>query len=103
MEQALIEIRRDPLLELSDKNELSLEILAEKINELLNKDFQKLISILYRMDINESRLRLMLHENQDKDAGMLIAGMMVERQAQKIQSRKDSRQPENDIDEDETW
>jgi hypothetical protein len=80
-----------------------MEFLAEKINELLNKDFQRLVSILYRMDINESKLRALLQNNPDTDAGILIAEMMVERESQKIKTRRESSRRDNNIDEEEKW
>ena len=85
------------------ENELRMEFLAEKINKLLNNDFQRLVSILYRMDINESKLRALLQNNPDTDAGILIAEMMVERESQKIKTRRESSRRDNNIDEKEKW
>jgi len=64
-------------------------LLAERINDMINKDFDALIQLLYRIDINESRLRLLLQENQASDAGRLIARMILERQWQKILTRRE--------------
>src|SRR5687768_29812 len=80
-----------------------LKSLAARINDLLNHDFQKLISILYRMDISESKLRRLLEENKTMDAGLIIANLMIEREVQKIQSRKESAQKNNEIKDDESW
>lgn len=77
--------------------------LADKLNEWIDKDFQKLISVLYRMDISEPKLRLLLQNNSGTDAGMLIAELMIERQAEKIKSRQQFRRRDNDIDEKEKW
>lgn len=76
---------------------------ADKLNEWIEKDFQKLISVLYRMDISEPKLRLLLQNNPGTDAGMLIAELMIERQAEKIKSRQLYRKRDNDIDETEKW
>jgi len=81
----------------------SRRLLAEKINELIRADFSKLISILYRVDVSEERLKSLLQANEDKDAGIIIADLMIERQSQKIKSRRQSAQRENDIDENEKW
>ena len=77
--------------------------LSNRINDLLNNDFQKLISILYRMDINEKKLRALLNENKNTDAGLIIAKMMIEREAQKIKSRKESSPKKNDLSDEEKW
>ena len=86
--------------------EISFEQLKEKlcaeINYLVQKDFQKLVSILYRVDVNETKLKNLLQEKQDKDAGEIIAELILERQLQKIKSRQQFRR-ENDISDDEKW
>lgn len=82
---------------------LNRQALAAKINELLLGNFQQLISILYRMDVSEAKLRLLLKENPDTDAGLIITDLVIERQAQKIKSRREFRQRDNDISEEEKW
>ena len=85
-----------------DVSSLTMLKLADAINELLNNDFQKLISILYRMDINEAKLRLLLKDNPGSDAAMIIANLMIERQAQKIKSRQEHRR-DSSISDEESW
>ena len=77
--------------------------LEEKINGLLVGDFDRLISILYRMDVSELKLKQLLKENQAEDAAKIIALLMIERQAEKIKSRQQFSQRDNDIDENEKW
>ena len=79
-------------------------ILAGYINSLISNNFNKLISILYRLDINESKLKQLLANNPGEDAGMIIADLIIERQMQKQISReKFSGKGENNIDENEKW
>jgi hypothetical protein len=78
------------------------QVLAEKINEIINKDFQKLISILYRVDVSEQKLRKLLQENANTDAGVLIADLMIEREEEKIRSRHQNMRDEN-ISDNEKW
>jgi hypothetical protein len=80
-----------------------LKLLAERINFLIMNDFNKLIHILYRADINEKKLNHILSQNKDEDAGKLIAILYVERHLQKIKSRQDNRRENNDITEEEKW
>jgi hypothetical protein len=81
-----------------------LKDLEEKINSLMVGDFDKLISILYRMDVSELKLKQLLKENQAEDAAKIIAALMVERQVEKIKSRRQfSQRDNNNIDEDEKW
>ena len=75
--------------------------LAVYINELILHDFNKLVSLLYRIDINESKLKNLLQTNPDTDAGIMIAKMIIDRQLQKIELRK-SFKSERESDE-ERW
>lgn len=103
-QEAIQKVEQDLGLVAGQKeNDVRMEFLAKKINELLNKDFQRLVAILYRMDVNESKLRALLQKNPDTDAGILIAEMMVERESQKIKTRRESSRRENNIDEEEKW
>lgn len=69
----------------------SLQIFEEKltayINELISKNFEKLISILYRIDVSEQKLKQELAHASDSNAGAVIARLMIERQVQKIKTR----------------
>ena len=80
-----------------------LQLLADKINYLIVNDFNKLISILYRADINETKLNIILSENRNEDAGKLIALLFIERQMQKIKSRQETRDNLNGDSEEEKW
>lgn len=72
------------------------------INELINKDFERLISLLYRIDINEKDLKSLLKENNSTDSAVIIASLIIERQLQKIKSRQQLKNDEN-ISENERW
>lgn len=65
--------------------------LADHINHLINHDFNRLVSILYRIDVNEKKLKDVLKENQIETAGNIIANLIIERQLQKIRSRRENR------------
>jgi len=90
------------LFETSKSHSFTKQELVDKINELINSDFQKLVSILYRLDISEPRLKLLLKENPNVDAGLIIADLMIERQLQKAKSRQEYKRDEN-ISDDEKW
>ena len=78
------------------------EQLSSHINFLIQSDFQKLVSILYRVDVSESKLKHMLKETRGDDAADIIADLIIERQLQKIKSRQQHRNDEN-ISNDEKW
>jgi hypothetical protein len=77
--------------------------LVMHINDLINKDFDKLLQLLYRLDIDEIKLRAVLHNYPDRPAGEMIAELVIERQLQKIKSRREFGRRDNDIDENEKW
>jgi hypothetical protein len=76
--------------------------LAATINQLIQTDFARLINILYRLDVSESRLKQLLQQEPDANAGELIANLMIERQLEKIASRKRF-SASNNIPDDEKW
>ena len=77
--------------------------LAAFINQLINQNFDKLITILYRLDVNEKKLKEVLAEKKDNDAALVIAQAIIERQKQKTEARKKYTPPENNIPDDEKW
>lgn len=85
---------------------LSYEALKEKLsgyfNDLILHDFNKLVRLLYRIDVSEAKLKYWLKENADKDAGALIADLVIEREMQKIETRKKFAQ-RKDESEEEKW
>ena len=87
--QILIELSKTiGSVEGSKSHSFTKQELVDKINELINFDFQRLVSILYRLDISESKLKLLLKENPNVNAGLIIADLMIERQLQKLRSRQ---------------
>src|SRR5436190_24222352 len=78
-------------------------LLAVRINELIEHHFQRLISILYRLDVPEEKLKRLLKENKDQDAGFIIANLIVERHEEKIKSREQFSKRDPGIDENEKW
>lgn len=77
--------------------------LARRINYLITHDFSLLISILYRLDISEKKLRQLLFPSGEATAGDIIAELVIERQVQKIASRKAFKDNSTDIPEAEKW
>lgn len=74
--------------------------LAVHINHLINYDFEKLIYYLYRIDVNENKLRDLLQQKDGENAAVLISDLIIERQLQKIESRKKSAKDDSIPDED---
>jgi hypothetical protein len=70
---------------------------------MIQTDFGALVQLLYRIDVNEARLRGLLQENAGEDAGLVIARLILERQWQKIETRRKYRQEKGDGGGEERW
>jgi hypothetical protein len=75
--------------------------LSVYINHLIINDLNKLMQILYRVDVSEKTLKTNL-QNQESDPGSIIAEMIVERQLEKIKTKKQFRS-NTDIPDNEKW
>src|SRR5688572_25452644 len=76
--------------------------LAAYINFLLLNDFNGLIYLLYRVDVDEKKLRSILDEKKDQDASLIIADLVLQRLQEKAQSRQ-SFKTNDEIPEDDKW
>lgn len=74
------------------------DVLAEKVNVMIQRDFGALVQLLYRIDVSEDRLRRILGADTGEDAGRIIARLIMERQWQKIESRRRYRRNDDDTD-----
>ncbi len=88
------------MLTLENIEKLSKADLSKAINYLIETDFYALIQLLYRIDINENKLKETLRNNTDKNAGDIIADMIIERQQQKQVLRNMFKQQNKPSDED---
>ena len=103
-EQPLQEISKELGIIVNEKDpSFGKQLLAEKINELITNDFQKLVLILYRMDVSEIKLKQLLNENAGANAAVIIADLMIERQAEKIKSRQQFSKRDGNISDEERW
>ena len=98
------ELSRNMEIDLHEKRSIEeLKIaLTHYINYLIHHDINKLMGLLYRIDVSEKMLKEKL-QAKDSDAGNTIAEMIIERQIGKIKSRNQFKTPGNDIPENEKW
>jgi transposase len=78
------------------------KVLVAYINGLLVNDFEKLLQLLYRTDVNEEKLKALLKQYPDQDAAMLITDLLIERELQKKSTRENQPGGSNICDE-EKW
>lgn len=84
-------------------NEETKKRLMDLINELIQKDFNALVQLLYRIDVDEKKIRVYLKENKNQDSASVLADLIIERQQQKIKSRQEFQTKNKKDDNDEKW
>ena len=103
--ELIVQINKELAIELPEK--ISLEELQQKlsnhINQLIQNNFEQLISLLYRIDVNESKIKSLLQMQADTNAGNIIANLIIERQLQKIKSREQFKPTDDNFTEEEKW
>lgn len=77
-----------PVLVDATTNEVELiALISQLVQELIDTDFEKLLLILYRLDINEAKVKEAIDLSGPANAPMSIASLIVEREQQKIATR----------------
>jgi hypothetical protein len=61
--------------------------LAQIVDHLISKDFNRLLNALYRIDVSEEKLKSVLAQRPE-NTSLVIARMILERELQKVASRK---------------
>ena len=103
--ELVLQLNKELAIELPEK--ISFEELQNKlaahINYLIQHHFEKLVSLLYRIDVSEAKIKSLLQQQPNEDAAKIIADLIIERQLQKIKTRQQFSQRDNDFDEEEKW
>lgn len=61
--------------------------LSVYLNYLLINDFSALVQILYRVDVSEQKIKAVLKENTEANAGDLLAELLLQRREEKTAAR----------------
>ena len=88
-------------IQVTPSNDLRNQLISF-INELINIDFNALVQLLYRIDVDEKKLKELLKQNENTDAALIIADLIISRQLQKIETKKQFNQREK-TDEHDSW
>lgn len=79
-------------------------IIAAKIDFLIANDFNGLLFILYRLDVDEVKVKEMIASTGGITPGLTIANLILKRLEQKIYWRnKFKNQDKTEIDDEERW
>jgi hypothetical protein len=78
------------------------EVLVAHINSLINENFEELINLLYRIDVNETTLKQSLERHPENNSAEIIVSLIIERQTSKLSSRNRF-SGRNDVSDEERW
>ena len=87
-------------INLQSLEKLDTPSLEQAINELIKNDFSRLVQILYRIDVSEAKLKNLLKEHPNEDAGKLIAQIVIERLAATKKARESFSTKSSSIEDD---
>lgn len=77
--------------------------LASLLNDMILHRFDLLIALLYKIDVPEAHVKQLLQAHPQTDAGMLLAELLLQRQAQKKATLKKLIINPADIPEEDRW
>ena len=73
----------------ADRLQALRRVLIQRIEELITKDTEKLMWILYRIDVSEAKVRAALTTNSSLNYAEALADLIIERQIQKVKTRQE--------------
>jgi hypothetical protein len=88
---AFLILRKDfdlPELKESFDEEQAILLLSKAVSQLLDRDFERLLQICYRIDLGEEKLKKILHDSKPDKVSLDLAKALWERQKLKIEIRK---------------
>lgn len=77
-----------PEVEVGASEDDYVRILSKAIGMMLNRDFERLLQICYRIDLGEAKLKKILNESDPEMVSSDLARALWDRQKQKIETRR---------------
>ena len=72
---------------LSTKDDL-IALMSPLIQQMLNRDFERLLQVCYKVDLGESKLKHILHKSDPEMMAFDLSKALVERQMLKIEIKR---------------
>lgn len=89
--------------EVETSAELTIEslvmLLGARIRELLDKNLEKLVSIMYRIDLNQAKVDRIFENISKDDIAYQLAALIIERQMEKVRTRRQYKNTGGQIEE----
>lgn len=77
-----------PEIQTEFDEEKAIEFLAKIIRQMLDREFERLLQICYRIDLGEEKLKRILHESEPDQVAPDLARALWERQKMKVEIRR---------------
>lgn len=77
-----------PQVDVGTSEDDYVRILSKAIEMMLNRDFERLLQICYRIDLGEGKLKKILNESDPEMVSSDLARALWDRQKQKIETRR---------------
>ena len=68
-----------------------IEAFAERIADMLEKQPEQLMSLLYRLDVLENKIVPVMRPDAPEPANVGLARLVIERQKQRVETKKNTR------------
>lgn len=78
------------------------EDLIKFVEHLMNTDFEKLVFLLYSVDVNEHKVKQLISSTNSHQA-ILIAEAIIDRIIEKKKTKAKYKQPKENIADDDRW
>lgn len=75
-----------------DEQEVLIKFMAQRIEEMMSGDFEALMSMMYRLDVAELKIRKALAPGNPENPARGLAKLIIERQRQRMETREKYRQ-----------
>lgn len=86
--QKSLQLREDLVQQTENEAEL-LALIEQLIQELIDNDFEQFLRLLYRIDLNEQKVKEVIASRGPEHATKSIAVMILEREKEKAKSREE--------------
>lgn len=71
-----------------DSEDELLRVLTLRITEMLERQPEQLMSLLYRLDVEESKINRVMHPSAPEMPALGLARLVLERQKQRVHTRR---------------
>jgi hypothetical protein len=88
----------DDMVDERQQYEALKKLLSHRIEEMIDHEFDRFVNLLYRIDVNEAKVREALSEQPFSKGVEKVADMIIQRQLQKVATRRQYSSSRHDLE-----